>query len=263
MRKLFLIALALAPLTSRGASPAISRGGFGMLFPDQNSTRNAGELARMPGGVSIQAAGAKYTGTHEQQVAFSATASTKGWAITGYGARYGMDPTDSAQSNDIMGGALGYAPGAFAFAVAAEKEHDLNTSIARVVMGAVLRGTMSYQSKGPLVFGVGLQTSLDRPTGQHQEMEFALGLKGMRAMLETVHTISTQSSHWTSGIFGKWQGDMFYAAAGGKYLGLQSAVQLMARAGLVWRAFDVSGFIAHTLADNENPFHGVALRVSF
>jgi hypothetical protein len=262
MRKLLFLVAVLTSALSFAAPAGISRGGFGLLFADHNSSRNIGQTARSAG-FSVQALGAKFTGTHEQAIVLSAAFARSGLALSAYGSRYGMDPNLNAASEDIFGAGVGFAVSDFSFGFSAEKEQDVYRTIARTSTAASVRGTITYETKSPLVLGLGLSTTVDATVRQEQTLEVAAGWKTSNAGIELLQTLSTRTSDWSTGLLGRWSGQSFYVAGGGIYLGLPEAVQILARAGFVWGPVDFSGFVTHIVKDNENPFHGITLRAAF
>jgi hypothetical protein len=262
MRRLLFLVTVFSPALALAAQAGISRGGFGLLFADHNSSQNLGQTARSPG-FSVQALGAKFTGTHEQAVVLSAAFARGGWALSAYGSRYGMDPKTNAASEDIFGVGAGFAASDFSFGFTAEKEQDVYRTIARASTAASVRGTVTYETKGPLVLGLALRTTVDAAVRQEQTLEVAAGWKMSNAGIELLQTVSSRSGDWSTGLLGRWSAQSFYIAGGGIYLGLPEAVQILARAGLVWGALDISGFVTHIVKDSENPFHGITLRAAF
>jgi|GEM_PF-3821966 len=262
MRKLLFLVVVLSPTLSLAAQAGISRGGFGLLFADHNSSRNIGQTARSSG-FSVQALGAKFTGTHEQTVVLSAAFARGGLALSAYGSRYGMDPKLNAASEDIFGVGAGFAFSDLSFGFSAEKEQDVYRTIARTRTAASVRGTVTYETKGPLILGLGVSTTVDAAVRQEQTAEVAAGWKMANSGIELLQTISSRNSDWSTGLLGRWNGQSFYIAGGGIYLGLPEAVQVLARAGFVWGPVDFSGFVTHIVKSNENPFHGITLRAAF
>lgn len=262
MRKLLFLVAVISPVLASAAQAGISRGGFGLLFADHNSSRNIGQTARSSG-FSVQALGAKFTGTHEQALVLSAAFARGGFALSAYGSRYGKDPELNAASEDIFGVGAGFAASDFSFGFTAEKEQDVYRTIARTSTAASLRGTVTYETKGPLVLGLGLRTTVDEAISQEQTLEVAAGWKMSNAGIEVLQTLSSRSGDWSTGLLGRWTGQSFYIAGGGIYLGQAEAVQVLARAGFVWGAVDFSGFVTHIVKNNENPFHGITLRAAF
>ena len=172
MRRLLFLVAILSPALSLAAQAGISRGGFGLLFADHNSSRNIGQTARSSG-FSVQALGAKFTGTHEQAVVLSAAFARSGLALSAYGSRYGKDPELNAASEDFFGVGAGFAVSDFSFGFSAEKEQDVYTTIARTQTAASVRGTVTYETKGPLVLGLGIRSTVDAAVRQEQTLEVA------------------------------------------------------------------------------------------
>lgn len=260
MRSLIVFALLLVSLTSRGdiGGKHISRGGFGFLFPDQNSTTNVGEVARSQA-FAVQLSGAKFTGTHEMSMMLSSAFSTGSFAISGYGTLYGKDPLDKAQRTEGYGAALGFLIHSYALSISLQKEQDIHWTIARVPTEYALKIGVS-KTWDTFSFGFSTSGTSDDQGTNHPKMEVALGLKGKSMAVESLSTVFFQDNTWSTGLLGKWEGDFMYASAGTVYLSGASALQILARAGFHWHDADVSAFVTHIIKHAENPYSGASIR---
>jgi len=265
MRNYFL-ALA-AVLWTAVASASVSRGGFGLLFPDSNSLVNTGHTASQPG-FSAEFLVGKFTGTHEVACSPSVAWSSGHWAAAAYGTRYGRSLGDTSESVDAYGVGLGAVlpGGTWTFGVAADRTADPHKTIARTTAYSTVGATVGFHPGNVWNFALSGGTTIGRPDRQAARAAAAVGWRlGPAWKAETVLEVPdlADAQAYSLGGFASWQGSRFYTAFGGNYLASLSAPQVLMRFGVIFGPVDLSAFVTYVIKTGENPFHGGALRVSF
>lgn len=254
-------------LTSSGiAQGAISRGGFGLLYPDSNSLNNLGHTATNAG-FAGEVLFAKYTGTHELVLSPSVSWSSGKLAVAAYGSRYGMNLSDSSLYEEAFGVGLGtaFGGGSWTLGVALDRTVDVHRSIARNGAYSTFTATLGLHTSSSVGFAVSLGSTVDRPGSQAARLAAGFGAKVSPTWhLEAVGAFPdmTDTGNAELGGFATWQGSRVYVSGGANYLTRLTAPQTLFRIGVVFGAVDVSAFFTYVLKDAENPFHGAALRVA-
>ncbi len=248
------------------ASASVSRGGFGLIFPDSNSLANPGHTASHAG-FSAELLMGKFTGTHEVACSPSVSWSSGHWAAAAYGTRYGRSLGDTSESVDAYGVGLGAVlpGGRWTFGVAADRTADPHKTIARTEAYSTVGATLGFHPGKVWSFALSGGTTLGQPIKQSARAAAAVGWRlnpewTAEAVLE-VPDLSEADSYGLGG-FATWQGNRFYTALGANYLSSLEAPQALIRVGVIFGAVDLSAFVTYVVKTGENPFHGGALRVA-
>lgn len=258
-----LVTLALGTLTSRAFAynPAIVRGGFGMLFADTNSFQTPGELAPNHG-FDVQIA-AQRQGT-DLAVGPSAAFSTGKFGVGGFYNRVGTDLLTAGSYNETMGGAFGLATlfGRLNLGMGYNRLQTASTSTADLYGSATAN------------FGKDRFTGLMLGLSANQDLGYALATTSASFGIgyaynrnkgfETNFSLNDfyNPSDWIVGFHGQWSNAKYYAAPGFRYHAYQSFLELMARAGVIKRKWDLSVFAIFPTSVN-SPQYGLSLRKIF
>lgn len=249
------------------AQGAIARGGFGLLFPDNNSLTNVGHTATHAG-FAAEVLFAKFTGTHELSLSPSVAWASGTAAIAAFGTRQGKSLGDSSQweENFGAGAGLAFAKGTWTVGLAVERTADPHKTIARGPTDSTADLTVGFHPGSTWSFGVSGGSTLGRAGGEAPRGSAAVGWRASPAVkLEAVAAFPNlkETGQGQYGVFGAWEGNRFYTAGGLSYLAALSAPQILARFGVIFGAVDLSFFVTYVVKTAENPFHGAALRVAF
>ncbi len=247
------------------AHGSISRGGFGLLYPDSNSLNNLGHTATNAG-FAGEVLFAKFTGTHELVLSPSVSWSSGRLAVAAYGSRYGKNLSDSGQFEEALGVGLGtaFGGGKWTLGVALDRTVDVHRSIARNGAFSTVTGTLALNTGRTVGFAVSVGSTVDKPGTQVGRLAAAFGAKiSPTVYLEAVGALPdmTDTGNAELGAFAAWQGTHFYLSGGANYLTRLSAPQTLFRLGVVFGPVDLSVFFTYIVKDAENPFHGAALRI--
>ena len=241
----------------------LPRGGMGLLFPDQNSVSNPGQISQTPGSAMQVHYARVNTGYEEVKPSF--VFSSKGWSLSVEATRAGTKVSDSGSSSDslTLGSGMSFGKQRFSAGVVYDRSIDSSQSGSGTIGGVI---TMQDPKKNGPSLGLKATTTLGKSTNT-KAASVGLGYSfkannSVEGVVEFPDTSST--SDYNLSAFMNLGFKIMYLSFGDTYSKGSASHLAKGRIGAVFgSAFDLSAVAEHTFKTGQNPLIGATLRASF